>query len=700
MRVKGGGDPKKSKTTPEQQTRIDKVETFIRRPDGVTRYRPWMRSLLEDLFVIDAPALYCQRSRGGQLIALKQVDGATIKVLLDDWGRTPMPYSLNGARVIPPAYQQALKGFPAVNYSVEDLIYRPYNRRVHKAYGFSPVEQCITTVNIALRRQMFTLAYYTEGNVPEALIGTPEQWNPEQISAFQNYWDMMLTGNLATRRRAKFVPGGVAKTFIPTKEPDLKNPMDEWLARVVCFAFSISPQPFVQQMNRATAGTAQEVAKEEGIEPLKEYVAELWDDIITDEFGYDDLEFAFDEEVEVDQLQQTTILSKQVEDGAITLNQYREALGMEPDPNPAADMLMVKTATGWVPIEANTMEAKQAEIDAGLRPDPTAPPPALAPPGGAPVKPGATKPAKPKAGAKPAQAAPKAGKLAHEPHALTTPAFDKAARRSRRIAPVPFDRPKSARAERRIAKLLKAAFAKAGKKAAAAVRRDLGKVEKAKTPKEIADDIDLSAIEDVVADLADELADAAEDYALQALASIGVADEADLVDQVNERAVQIARDTAGELIGKSYVDGEYVDNPNAEYRIDESTRDMIREAIADGLEENIGNEAIADAIGEIGAFSDERAQLIAFTEIRNSNSRAAVEGYKIARDEAGVNVKKEWILGPNPCPICEDNADDGPIELEDEFSSGDTEPVAHPRCECAISPVVDDESSADAEAEE
>ena len=72
-----------------------------------------------------------------------------------------------------PSLVSSLKGFPAVNYSVEDLLYRPYNRRIHKAYGFSPVEQIITTVNIALRRQMFTLAYYTEGNVPEALIGTP-----------------------------------------------------------------------------------------------------------------------------------------------------------------------------------------------------------------------------------------------------------------------------------------------------------------------------------------------------------------------------------------------------------------------------------------------------------------------------------------------------------------------------------------------
>jgi phage portal protein BeeE len=129
--------------------------------------------LLEDLLVIDAPTLYKRRTRGGALYALEVLDGATIKRLIDDWGRTPLPPT--------PAYQQILKGIPAVDYGADELIYAPRNPRVHKAYGFSPVEQVQMSVNIALRRQIYQLQYYTEGNVPEALIGVPENWNPDQI---------------------------------------------------------------------------------------------------------------------------------------------------------------------------------------------------------------------------------------------------------------------------------------------------------------------------------------------------------------------------------------------------------------------------------------------------------------------------------------------------------------------------------------
>ncbi len=157
--------------------------------------------------------------------ALLPIDGATIKPVIDDWGRTPQPYVENGATIYPVAYQQVLKGYPAVDYSLRDIIYRPRNIRVNRAYGFSPVEQIVTSVNIALRRQMYLLDYFTQGNIPDSLIGVPENWTPDQIASYQKYWDAYFDGDLGRRRRAKFVPGGVAKTFIQTKEPDLKRPV-------------------------------------------------------------------------------------------------------------------------------------------------------------------------------------------------------------------------------------------------------------------------------------------------------------------------------------------------------------------------------------------------------------------------------------------------------------------------------------------
>jgi hypothetical protein len=346
------------------RARVAAVEHFFHKPDGATRWKTWLRALLEDMFVIDAATLFCQRTRSGQLFALHQLDGATIKRVIDDWGRTPLPYydphlsspasggGEGGGIVFPPAYQQVLKGMPAVNYSARDIIYRPRNVRAHKVYGYSPVQQVLMTVNIALRRQLWQLDYFTEGSVPDALIGVPTGWTPEQIKQFQDYWDTEFAGDLAKRRRAKFVPGDTAAKVVQTKEPQHKDDFDEWLARIICFAFSVPPQWAVKAMNRATADNQSAQSEEEGLEPTKEWVKDLVDEIIAEEFASPDLELHWlDEDADAAGLEAS--LEGRVKLGAVTLNEMRDHLGLDPYANPAADRPMVLTPTGFVPIEAN-----------------------------------------------------------------------------------------------------------------------------------------------------------------------------------------------------------------------------------------------------------------------------------------------------------------------------------------------------------
>jgi hypothetical protein len=255
--------------------------------------------------------------------------------------------------VYPPAYQQVLKGLPAVNYSARDIIYRPRNVRAHRVYGYSPVQQVLMTVNIALRRQLWQLDYYSEGSIPDALIGVPQGWTPDQIKQFQDYWDTEFAGDLAKRRRAKFVPGDTAARVHQTKEPEHKNDFDEWLARIICFAFSVPPQWAVKLMNRATADNQSAQSEEEGLEPTKEWVKDLIDEIIVEEFSSPDLELHWLDEDDNDSGKAEAALESRVKLGAVTLNEMRDSLGLDPYANAAADRPMVLTATGYVPIEAN-----------------------------------------------------------------------------------------------------------------------------------------------------------------------------------------------------------------------------------------------------------------------------------------------------------------------------------------------------------
>lgn len=51
----------------------------------------------------------------------------------------------------------------------------------------------------------------------------------------------------------------------------------------------------------------------------------------------------------------------------------------------------------------------------------------------------------------------------------------------------------------------------------------------------------------------------------------------------------------------------------------------------------------------------------------------------------GVSLnQKLWVTSDDPCPTCEDNADQGWIDADETFDSGDDEPPAHPNCECTL----------------
>ncbi len=98
-------------------------------------------------------------------------------------------------------------------------------------------------------------------------------------------------------------------------------------------------------MNRATADNQSAQAEDEGLEPTKEWVKDLVDEIIAEEFASPDLELVWLDE-DTDAAQAEAQLESRVKLGAVTLNEMRDALGLDPFATPAADRPMVLTATG------------------------------------------------------------------------------------------------------------------------------------------------------------------------------------------------------------------------------------------------------------------------------------------------------------------------------------------------------------------
>lgn len=310
------------------------IKEFLRFPDGVHPYSTWLRMVLEDMYVIDAATLYPWPKRNGDLYRLEVISGATINPLIDGTGRLPDPPD--------PAYQQIIRGTPYQNFTRhdgdfevreltrEELIYFPRNLRPYTPiYGYSQVEQVVVSIAIGIKAEMAHLYYYTQGTIPDVLISVPDSWSPQNIAKFQAWFDALMRGNLQRRMGGVlFVPGGLKAEAM--KDYKFSPEMWEWLARMVCACFHVSPQPYIKQVNRATAETAHVEEIQEALESEKEWVAALMNLIIARYFRRPDLQFHWKEDSETDILEAAQADNMRVRGGMKSINEVREAAGDDP----------------------------------------------------------------------------------------------------------------------------------------------------------------------------------------------------------------------------------------------------------------------------------------------------------------------------------------------------------------------------------
>jgi len=334
-----GPRDKKSGQKGARDADMDAIEDMLAYPDRAHTWYDWTKLLLEQVIVYDAPALWLRPTYGGDLYSIEILDGSKFapKIMAD--GRIPPPE-------FGPAYQQVLHGLPAVDYiqpvpkgqpiptdpsgqQYPELLYKPRSPRVDIPYGYSACEWIIRTIEIATKREDFLLDFYTAGSIPDMMVGTPDSWNPDMIAQFQAWFDSVLVGNLANRRGVRFLPGGKTAPYEAKKEA-LTDATDEWVIRILCFGFGLSPMPFVKMMNRASGQTHAEQQKEEGTLPYASYIADLFNHLIRVKYGRRDLVFRWDEEESTDPVEEATRFKMYTDAKVYHPDEVRAKLGEEP----------------------------------------------------------------------------------------------------------------------------------------------------------------------------------------------------------------------------------------------------------------------------------------------------------------------------------------------------------------------------------
>lgn len=217
----------------------------------------------------------------------------------------------------------------------------------------------------------------------------------------------------------------------------------------------------------------------------------------------------------------------------------------------------------------------------------------------------------------------------------------------------------------------------------------ISKAEEDNTVQELLDQLDLDW-SNIVPDIEELLSATAAQGVKDAMKQIAFT-EKEATKLANSRAEEWAADRAAELVGMKWIDGELVTNPNAEWSIAESTRDMIYKDVDSAISEGWSNQRLRDAIVENTGFSDSRAMMIARTETAFADTQGNKAAYLEAKD-AGLDVKWQWMTAGDDLVSEECEMNDGEVrEIGEEFPSGAIECPQHPNCRCVLAPAVEDD---------
>lgn len=725
---------------------IDKAKRFLKMPDrgnGLTMDR-WLGQLLEEVFVLDALAIYPRYTRGGdELYSLEILDGSTIKPLLDDRGGRPLPPY--------PAYQQVLYGFPRGDFTAsvsdvdgadvidggyrsDELIYSKRVDRVWSPYGLSAVEQALDDGSLYLKRHLWMMSEYTEGTSVSGLFTTAEatNWSPEQLLEFEVAFNRLYQGQQAERHSARFLPpgimpvdqgGSIGSDAIAER---YKPEYDMYLLKLMVSHFDTTlPEIGFTDAGGGGLGSegyheGQAAVQERKRLPILRFVESLLTQVMHDYMGApEELVFRFLGLDEEDEPGSADVDQKRLAAGVITLNEQRDKLGLTRYEFPEADMAMISTGRGVVYLEGSS-----ALEPPGVLVGPPTPPAgqpadggatdASSPPAGGPkpaAQPVATPPVKATATAGGAQ---KAAEVAayrrfvakgargrpfrwecHTEDEVATLVKDGGGAAPKALSPWPGWSRDLAVASHYEPLLIRALTGAIGVQALTARWAEHGgspDAVRAWLGEELAHGARMvAALTPVLERLWTEgylIGDVSAGWMLERMSVITKKSDITEFDHATEWGAWTpgdARAARAILEGAGRYPGlrALLDSGQLTIRSIAAHRvDELAEVLSTALEEGWSNGRTAAALREV--LTDARwARMVAITEVSRASSAASLARYRANGIEA-----KSWMTASDQrvCPECHENEAQGDIPIGDYFQDGSDAAPGHPLCRCAMAP--------------
>jgi len=308
---------------------VDYINNLLKHPNSSDdSMRSLISKIVEDVLVIDSGVVEKVKNLKGEIVEIYQVDGATIRPNIDEYG----------VYAEPAYYQYVDPGsqIPDAEFDINDLlVFRvfPNGESGKIGYGYSPVESIAMTVISSLNAMIYNSKYFDDSKLPPFLFNLAKV-PAEELRAFKDAWEAQMSGkpwaNVFTNAENM-----TAQPLRPSNVDMQFTQLNDWLTKVILSAFELNPidMGMSESTSRSNSQTQERLTKNQGIASILDVIAqEINDDLIGDmakiDPAFENVEFAWDNQDKIDDLTQAQVDQIYLVNGVLSPNDVRTRDGM------------------------------------------------------------------------------------------------------------------------------------------------------------------------------------------------------------------------------------------------------------------------------------------------------------------------------------------------------------------------------------
>lgn len=371
FRITPRGGDKKRRLSDSEREKIEYIQNvllYTGREHNLGRdsFDHWIRKTVRDRLTYDQVCTEKVATMSGSLHSFYAVPADTIRIAQPKITKGTPPSIAELKREI--KYIQLINAQKVNEYTIQELMFGVANPRTHVrvyGYGFSEIEQLITTVTSHLYAEEWNRRQFTQGSTVKGVLNLKGQMPMAQFEAFKRQWQAQVSGISNAWKTPVTNQEGV--DWIPLQMNNVEMGYQMWmeyLVKIISAIYQIDPaeinfdlrgstsqQPMFMSNNEAQ----QKVSKDRGLSPLLKFLEDLINKHLV--WRIDPrFEFAFvglDAKTE-DQAMQ---LRMQQVQNIYTLNEIRAMEDLPPVKN--GDIVLNATYTGYMTQKDQAAQQQQ-----------------------------------------------------------------------------------------------------------------------------------------------------------------------------------------------------------------------------------------------------------------------------------------------------------------------------------------------------